>query len=84
MKVYMGTLIMMRARIISCNIYKLLRNTIVGDVDSVKFDDDVTKLKHIHMGNLSERGMMELHKRNLLKGFHISKMDLCKYCILGK
>ena len=33
---------------------------------------------------MSERGMVELHKRNLLKGNKMCKLDFCKYCVLGK
>jgi hypothetical protein len=33
---------------------------------------------------MSELGMLELHKRNLLKGVKMCKLDLCKFCVLGK
>uniref|UniRef100_A0A2N9EUJ4 CCHC-type domain-containing protein n=1 Tax=Fagus sylvatica TaxID=28930 RepID=A0A2N9EUJ4_FAGSY len=35
-------------------------------------------------GHMSERGMRELHKRNLLTGIKSCKLDFCKYCIMGK
>jgi hypothetical protein len=28
--------------------------------------------------------MLELHKRNLLKGVKTCKLDFCKFCVLGK
>ena len=34
-----------------------------------------------HMG---ERGMMELHKRKLLKGIKTCKLKFCKYCVFRK
>jgi transposase InsO family protein len=33
---------------------------------------------------MGERGMLELHKRNLLNGVKMCKLDFCKFCILGK
>lgn len=63
-----GCLTMMRSKRIVGNIYKLLGSTIVGDVASLKFDKYATELRNMHMGHLSECGMMKLHQRNLLKG----------------
>ncbi|CAJ2662759.1 unnamed protein product [Trifolium pratense] len=84
LKVSKGALTVMRAKRTAGNIYKLLGHTVVGDVASVESDNDATKLWHLRLGHLSERGMMELHKRSLLKGVRSCKMDLCKYCVLGK
>jgi hypothetical protein len=33
---------------------------------------------------MSERGMLELHKRNLLKSVKTCKLDFCKFFVLGK
>uniref|UniRef100_A0A2N9EML6 CCHC-type domain-containing protein n=1 Tax=Fagus sylvatica TaxID=28930 RepID=A0A2N9EML6_FAGSY len=46
--------------------------------------DDDTLLWHMRLGHMSERGMRELHKRNLLTGIKSCKLDFCKYCIMGK
>ena len=45
---------------------------------------DDTKLWHMRLGHISERGMFERHKRNLLKGVKTCKLDFCKYCVYGK
>uniref|UniRef100_A0A2N9H6T1 Integrase catalytic domain-containing protein n=1 Tax=Fagus sylvatica TaxID=28930 RepID=A0A2N9H6T1_FAGSY len=56
-------------RRISSNVYKLLGNTILGGVAAVaESEDDDTRLWHMRLGHMSERGMSELHKRNLLTG----------------
>uniref|UniRef100_A0A2N9FYY5 Integrase catalytic domain-containing protein n=1 Tax=Fagus sylvatica TaxID=28930 RepID=A0A2N9FYY5_FAGSY len=56
-------------RKISSNVYKLLGNTILGGVAAVaESEDDDTRLWHMRLGHMSERGMSELHKRNLLTG----------------
>ena len=36
------------------------------------------------LGHVGQRGMLELHKRNLLKGVKTCKLDFYKYCIYGK
>lgn len=56
-------------------------NTIVSDVASLESYNDAT---NIRLGHLSECRMMEHHKRNLLNGVSSCKIDLCKYCVLGK
>jgi hypothetical protein len=33
---------------------------------------------------MSERGMLKLHKRNLLKDVRTCKLDFCKFCVMGK
>ena len=38
----------------------------------------------MRLGHIGERGMLELHKRNLLKGVKTCKLDFCKYCVYGK
>ena len=45
---------------------------------------DDTKLWHMRFGHIGERGMLELHKRNLLKGVKTCKLDFCKYCVNEK
>lgn len=49
MKVSNGALIVMRSKRIIDDIYKLLRNIVVGDVASAESDNDVTKLWHMHL-----------------------------------
>lgn len=75
---------MIRAQRNRCNIYKLLGNGVLGDVASIESDSDATKLGHIRLFHLTKHGMMELHKKNLLKGARNNKMYLCKYCVHGK
>jgi hypothetical protein len=85
MKVSKGAMIVMTGQKISSNIYKLLGNTILGGVAAVaESEDDDTLLWHMRLGHMSERGMRELHKRNLLTGIKSCKLDFCKYCIMGK
>jgi hypothetical protein len=84
LKVSKGALTVMKAKSTAGNIYKFLGNTVVCDVALVEPDNDATKLWRLRLSHLSEREMMELHKRSLSKGIRSCKMDLCKYCVLGK
>jgi len=83
-RIVKGALIVMKGKITTGNIYKLLGSTVVGGVHSIESHDDNTKLWHMRLGHLSERGMTELHKRNLLHGVKTCKLDFCKFCVLGK
>ena len=69
MKVSKGAMVVMTGQKISSNVYKLLGNSILGGVAVVaKSKDDDTLLLHMRPGHMSERGMREVHKRNLLAG----------------
>jgi hypothetical protein len=85
MNVSKGAMVVMRGQKISGNIYKLLGSTILGGVAAIfEFEDDDTLLWHMRLGHMSERGMRELHKRNLLAGIRSCKLDFYKYCVVGK
>ncbi|KAL0332845.1 UNVERIFIED_CONTAM: Retrovirus-related Pol polyprotein from transposon TNT 1-94 [Sesamum calycinum] len=83
-RIVKGALTIMKGKITAGNIYKLLGNTVVGGVHSVDSCDDNTKLWHMRLGHLSECGMPELHKRNLLHGVKSFKLDFysqfSKFC----
>ncbi|KAE8681319.1 hypothetical protein F3Y22_tig00111330pilonHSYRG00089 [Hibiscus syriacus] len=83
-RIVKGALTVMKGKMTVGNIYRLLGSTVAGGVHSVESCDDTTKLWHMRLAHLSERGMAELHKRNLLHGVKSCKLDFCKYCVLGK
>ncbi|KAE8708629.1 Cyclic nucleotide-gated ion channel 1 [Hibiscus syriacus] len=83
-RIVKGALTVMKGKVTAGNIYRLLGSTVAGGVHSVESCDDTTKLWHMRLAHLSERGMAELHKRNLLHGVKSCKLDFCKYCVLGK
>ena len=84
MKVSKGVMTVMKGQKLAGNIYKLLGTTIVGGVATAEFELDSTVLWHMLLRHLGERGMMELHKRNMLKGIKTCKLDFYKYCVFGK
>ena len=67
MKVSKGVLTMMKRQKLAGNIYKLMGTTIVGGAATVEPELDNRTLWHMRLGYISEHGMMELHKRNILK-----------------
>lgn len=83
-RVRKDAMILMRAKGTSTNIYKLLGSKFMGDITYVETDNDETKLWHMRFNHLNERGMVELHKRNLLKGVRSCTIGLCKYYVLRK
>ncbi|KAK4390531.1 Retrovirus-related Pol polyprotein from transposon TNT 1-94 [Sesamum angolense] len=83
-RIVKGALTVIKGKITAGNIYKLLGNTVVGGVHSVDSCDDNTKLWHMRLGHLSEHGMTELQKRNMLHGVKSCKLDFCKFCVFGK
>jgi hypothetical protein len=84
MKLTKGAMIVMKELKSSNNIYTLLRSTIVGGIASMEFDLDCIVLWHMWLGHMSERGILEPHNRNLLKGVKMCKLDFYKFCVLGK
>ena len=75
---------MMKEHKLARNIYKLMGATIVGGVAIVESELDNTTLWRMRLGHMGEHGMMELHKRKLLKGIKTCKLELCKYCVFEK
>ncbi|KAL5543764.1 hypothetical protein UlMin_007548 [Ulmus minor] len=69
------------------NLYKLLRDTVQGGAATATHTEpsnDNTDLWHMRLSHLSERGLNELHKRNLLNGMKGCRLDFCKICVMGK
>ena len=58
--------------------------TIVGEAATIELELNNTTLWHMRLGYIGDRGMMELHKRKLLKGIKTCKLEFCKYCAFGK
>ncbi|KAL5757095.1 hypothetical protein ACOSQ2_021841 [Xanthoceras sorbifolium] len=86
LKVAKGSLIVMKAEKIG-KLYILKGSTVTGAAavsTSSLSDSDVTRLWHMRLGHMSERGLSELSRRGLLCGQSTSKLDFCEHCIFGK
>ncbi|XP_071741174.1 uncharacterized mitochondrial protein AtMg00300-like [Rutidosis leptorrhynchoides] len=82
LKVSRGALVVMKGE--RCNLLKGSTVTGAARVSSSAKDVDTTKLWHMHLGHMSERGMMELSKRGLLCGQNIERLEFCEHCVFGK
>ncbi|KAK2970416.1 hypothetical protein RJ640_016270 [Escallonia rubra] len=51
---------------------------------SSDIDSDTSKLWHMRLGHMSERGMDVLSKQGLLGSKKIGKLDFCEHCVFGK
>ncbi|XP_073153484.1 uncharacterized protein [Henckelia pumila] len=65
-------------------LYVLQGDTIIGSTTSIQEQQDRTKLWHLRLGHVSEKGLHELSKQGLLGGDKIESLELCDSCALGK
>ena len=85
LKVSKEALVLMKANR-SVSLYVLQGSIVTSPVavSSSLSDSDVTKLWHMRLGHMSDKGMTILSKRGLLCGQSTGKMEFCEHCILGK
>lgn len=79
LKVSKGSLTLMKVDRV-CTLYFLQGSTITGSatIASSTSDSDNTKLWHMRLGHMSERGMMILSKRGLLYSQSTGKLDILR------
>jgi len=87
LRVSKGALTITRGKRVG-NLYFLQGSTITGSASVASSDPtldiDVTKLWHVRLGHISERGMTILSKRVLLCGQSTSSLEFCEHCVFGK
>ncbi|GAV68076.1 gag_pre-integrs domain-containing protein [Cephalotus follicularis] len=85
-KVLKGALVLMKGKKVD-GLYQLLGRTVIGLVvtsSSELKDTDATRLWHMRLGKMSERGMQMLSKNGLLWGVKIGKLEFCEHFVLCK
>jgi hypothetical protein len=60
---------------LSENIYRLLGTIVIDGAATIEPESDNTTLWHMLLGYMGEHKMMELHKKNILKGVKTCKLD---------
>ena len=45
---------------------------------------EMTKILHMRLGHMGEKGMQFLSKRGLLSGIKIANLEFCEHCVFGK
>ncbi|KAK3043650.1 hypothetical protein RJ639_000066 [Escallonia herrerae] len=86
MRIMKGALVMMKG-LKQNSLYLLQGNTVSGAAatdSSSDIDSDTTKLWHMRLGHMSERGMDVLSEQGLLGSKKIGKLDFCEHCVFGK
>uniref|UniRef100_A0A2N9HCZ1 Integrase catalytic domain-containing protein n=1 Tax=Fagus sylvatica TaxID=28930 RepID=A0A2N9HCZ1_FAGSY len=86
MKITKHTLLVIEGRKVN-QLYRLIGNIVVGGpavITPKEFNTDNTKLWHMRLGHIGERGMLDLHKRNLLNGVTTCKLNFYKYYVYEK
>ena len=87
MKVSRDALVAMKAKRLFSNLYVLQGATVIGSVavsTSSISDSKLTKLWHMRLGYMGERGLLLLSKRGLIYDQNVGKMNFCKHYVLGK
>lgn len=70
---------------LSNDLYILDGSTLVGSTTISSYNDwRLTKIRHAWLGHVSERGLKELHKQELLGNHLIGTLEICEHCIYGK
>jgi len=57
---------------------------VIGDASVATEKDDTTRLWHMRLGHMSEQGLRDLHNKGVLPGIRHYKLNLCKFCIIGR
>ncbi|KAK3002024.1 hypothetical protein RJ639_021170 [Escallonia herrerae] len=86
MRIMKGALVVMKG-LKQNSLYLLQGSTITGAAaiaSSSDIDSNTTKVWHMHLGHMSERGMDVLSKQGLLGSKKIEKLDFCEHCVFGK
>jgi hypothetical protein len=82
LKVSQGNRVVLKAELIN-NLYCLQGSTVIGTTTiSIASNTSNTKLWHMRLGHMSEKGMHLLHKRGYLND--IGKLKFCEHCVFGK
>ncbi|KAK2998859.1 hypothetical protein RJ639_022999 [Escallonia herrerae] len=86
-RIMKGALVVMKG-LKQNSLYLLQGSTVTGAAaeaaSSSDIDSDTTKLWHMHLGHMSERGMDVLSKQGLLGSKKTGKLDFCEHCVFGK
>ncbi|XP_047256674.1 uncharacterized protein LOC107851807 isoform X1 [Capsicum annuum] len=86
LKVSSGAHVIMKAHR-SGTLYTLLGSNVTGAAavsTSNQLDPNITKLWHMRLGHMSEKGLSILSKRGLLCRQSIEKMEFCEHRVFGK
>ncbi|KAG6424147.1 hypothetical protein SASPL_114560 [Salvia splendens] len=68
-------------------LYILKGSIVTGSADTASSEiptESITKLWHMRLGHMGERGMQILSKRYFLFGHKVKNLDFCEHCVFWK
>ncbi|PHT40240.1 Retrovirus-related Pol polyprotein from transposon TNT 1-94 [Capsicum baccatum] len=83
LKVSKGAFVLLKA-IRSGSLYLLQGSTVIGSETIASSNKDNTKLWHLRLGHMSEKGIQILKKKGYLGNHCTGKVDFYEHCIFGK
>ena len=78
-----GSMVLMKGLLVQ-GLYMLQETTTHGDITFIESKTNKTELWHKRMGHMSMKGLLELTRQSLLDKKHISNLQFCDNCIIGK
>ena len=66
------------------NLYKVIGSMMIGDSFVATEKKDTSRLWHMRLGYMRERGLQTLHSKGALPGIKHCKLNLCKFYIMGR
>lgn len=84
LKIVKGAIVKLKGKL-EKGLYHLIGSTVVGTttISSLK-EQQATKIWHMRLGHVSEKGLTELHKQGLLGKGSLGALELYEHCIYGK
>ena len=85
MKIARGSLVVMKGKL-NGSLYALEGSTILGstNISTDTMSDHDTKLWHLRLGHMVERGMFKLSKQGLFDGKRFRNLGFCEQYVYGK
>ena len=85
LRISKGALVVMKEKKIN-GLYTLQDSTVTSatTVSTSKSIIETTRLWHMRLGHMSERGLTILSTRGLLDGQKMRELDFCEHCVFGK
>ena len=85
LRISKGALVVMKGKKIN-GLYTLQGSTIIGAivVSTSESIIETTRLWHMRLGHMSEKGLTILSKRGLLDGQKTGELNFCEHCVFGK
>ncbi|KAH9754460.1 hypothetical protein KPL71_015451 [Citrus sinensis] len=83
LRVIKGSMVIMKGNK-NNGLYVLNGQTVIGEASVTESGEDKSKLWHLRLGHMSEKGLKELEKKGVFGKDQLNSLGFCEDCILGK